>query len=110
MLPAYVPDAPNGTRELTISESLIAYDNGIFEPHCDVEGEVNMGDSAGAVHFPETPWQAPVMLTFQHSGMVRAQTLLQRWIWVKYCRSPVFQAAHFSISARWWSNTSDSIW
>ena len=70
MLPAYVPDAPNGTRELTIAESVIAYDNGVFEPYCTVEDEVKKGDTAGAIHFPDTPWKAPVFLTFQHSGMV----------------------------------------
>ncbi len=70
MLPAYVPDAPNGTRELTITDSVIAYDNGLFEPYHDVQDEVKKGDTAGAIHLPETPWRTPVTLHFQHDGMV----------------------------------------
>jgi predicted deacylase len=70
MLPSYVPDAPNGTRELTITDSVIAYDNGIFEPFCELEDEVKKGDAAGAIHFPDTPWRQPITLLFAHDGMV----------------------------------------
>lgn len=70
MLPSYVPDAANGTRELTITDTVIAYDNGIFEPFYKVEDQVTKGDAAGAIHFPETPWREPVTLYFGHDGMV----------------------------------------
>ncbi len=73
MLPAYKPDAANGTRELTIADSVIAYDNGLFEPYHRVENEVENGDVAGVINFPETPWRTPVPLTFQQGGMVLCQ-------------------------------------
>ncbi|MBS9718179.1 succinylglutamate desuccinylase/aspartoacylase family protein [Pseudohalocynthiibacter aestuariivivens] len=70
MLPGYEADAMNGTRELTITDSVIAYDNGLFEPFYDVEDVVKKGDSAGQIHFPEEPWREPKVLDFQHGGMV----------------------------------------
>ena len=70
MLPSYQPDAANGTRELTITDSVIAYDNGLFEPYCEIEDEIEDGAAAGAIHFPEEPWREPKILYFQHSGMV----------------------------------------
>ena len=70
MLSAYAPDAANGTRELTITDSVVAYDDGLFEPYFDVEDEVKEGDAAGAIHFPRDPWKEPKILYFQHDGMV----------------------------------------
>ncbi len=70
MLPSYVPDAAGGTRELTITDSVVAYDDGLFEPYFDVEDEVKEGDAAGAIHFPQDPWKEPKILYFQHDGMV----------------------------------------
>ena len=70
MLQSYTPDAGGKTRELTITDSVIAYDNGVFEPYQDVEDEVEKGDAAGAIHFPENPWQDPQILHFGHGGMV----------------------------------------
>ncbi len=70
MLPGYEPDATNGTRELTITDSVVAYDNGLFEPFCDVEDEVKDGDAAGQIHFPEEPWRDAKTVRFQHDGMV----------------------------------------
>lgn len=70
MLPSYQPDSAKGTRELTITDTVIAYDNGIFEPYCELEDEIEEGDPAGAIHFPEEPWREPKILHFQHNGMV----------------------------------------
>ncbi len=70
MLPSYTPDAAGGTRELTITDSVVAYDDGLFEPYFDVEDEVKEGDAAGAIHFPRDPWKEPKTLYFQHDGMV----------------------------------------
>ncbi len=70
MLPSYAPDAAGGTRELTITDSVVAYDDGLFEPYCDVEDEIKEGDAAGAIHFPQDPWKEPKILHFQHDGMV----------------------------------------
>lgn len=73
MLPAYQPGAANGTRELTISDTVIAYDNGIFEPYFEAEDQVEAGAAAGAIHFPEDPWRDPRVLHFGHAGMVLCQ-------------------------------------
>lgn len=70
MLPAYSPDAAGGTRELTITDTVTAYDVGIFEPYHDVETEVAKGDAAGAIHFPEEPWREPTVVHFAHGGMI----------------------------------------
>ncbi len=70
LLPSYLPDAAHGTRELTIAETVTAYDSGVFEPFADVQEEVRKGDTAGEIHFPEDPWRAPKALYFQEDGMV----------------------------------------
>jgi predicted deacylase len=70
MLPGYQPDATNGTRELTVTDSVISYDNGLFEPFYDIEDEIKAGDEAGAIHFPDEPWREPNIVHFRHNGMV----------------------------------------
>ncbi len=70
MLPTYEPDSENGTRELQLTDSVIAYDAGIFVPIFDTGDEVQSGDAAGEIHFPETPWRDPVIVHFKSDGMV----------------------------------------
>lgn len=70
MLPAQQTDAPNGTRELTIAETVTAYDDGLFEPYCDVEDMVQAGDAAGAIHFPLDPARLPKPIHFTQGGMI----------------------------------------
>ncbi len=70
LLPGYKPDAANGTRELTISSSVYAYDEGLFEPYHHIGDEVRSGDSAGVIHFPDTPLQEPKPTKFESNGVV----------------------------------------
>ena len=70
MLPAYQPDAANGTRELQITGSVYAYDTGLFEPFHELGDEVKAGDAAGAIHHPEEPWREPTIAHFQCDGML----------------------------------------
>lgn len=71
ILPGFKPDAArNQTRELTIVDSVIAYDPGMFEPFVDIGSHVQAGDMAGAIHFPNEPWREPVCPTFRAAGMV----------------------------------------
>lgn len=70
VLPGYVPDKANGTRELKISSSAYAYDIGLFEPFFEIGNEVAKGDRAGAIHFPDEPWRGPEPVKFDSSGVV----------------------------------------
>ena len=70
MLNGYEPDEANGTRELHITDSLIAYHNGVFEPYFDIEDEVAENEKAGAIHFPDEPWRESEILRFKHEGMI----------------------------------------
>ena len=47
-----------------------APDAGLFEPYVDLGAEVEAGQPAGAVHFPDTPWREPTIACFEHGGLV----------------------------------------
>jgi predicted deacylase len=47
-----------------------APDAGLFEPYVDLGDEVEAGQPAGAVHFPDTPWREPTIARFGHGGLV----------------------------------------
>jgi predicted deacylase len=47
-----------------------APDSGLFEPHVDLGDEVTKGQSAGMIHFPDTPWREPTPVAFAHDGLV----------------------------------------
>jgi len=49
---------------------LYAPDSGLFEPHVDLGAEVKAGQSAGLVHFPDTPWRDPSPVAFARAGLV----------------------------------------
>jgi len=45
-------------------------DVGLFEPVVNLGDEIQKGDLAGRVHFPETPWQTPADVHFTADGLV----------------------------------------
>jgi predicted deacylase len=45
-------------------------EDGMFEPLVELGDEVEKGQPAGRIYFPERPWQEPSLATFQRSGMV----------------------------------------
>lgn len=47
-----------------------AHDTGLYEPLVALGDTVKAGDPAAAVHFPETPWQEPVVERFEGDGVV----------------------------------------
>jgi predicted deacylase len=47
-----------------------APEDGLFEPYVELGDLVEAGQAAGAIHFPETPWQEPVEVAFERHGMV----------------------------------------
>jgi predicted deacylase len=65
-------DAP-GTRLVAVGAAdyyVHSPDDGLFEPLVDLGDEVEKGQPAGAVHFPETPWRDPSLAYFARSGLV----------------------------------------
>jgi len=45
-------------------------EDGLFEPFAQLRQDVVAGQSAGAVHFPGTPWRKEEVVTFETAGMV----------------------------------------
>ena len=65
--------SPRETRTLGVTSAkcfVYARDEGLFEPALDLGAEVEAGDLAGTVHFPETPWKASVPIQFETGGIV----------------------------------------
>lgn len=73
MLPAYQPEAPNGTRELQARGSVYAYDAGVYEPAKDIGDPVAEGETVGLVHRLDVPWAEPVPVVSPYAGMVLAK-------------------------------------
>lgn len=73
MLPAYRPDAANGTRELNVAGSVYAYDNGVFEPFREPGEAVASGEEIAAIHHPEEPWLAPAAVCSPYDGVALAK-------------------------------------
>jgi hypothetical protein len=66
-------DPPPATRLVYVGGAdyfVYAPDDGLFEPYVELGQMVEGGQAAGAVHFPETPWQSPVIAHFQRAGLV----------------------------------------
>ena len=81
MLPGHEPDATRGMRrmELTGPDYFVyARDEGLFEPYVDLLAEVKKGEPAGAIHHPETPWEAPTICHFEHDGLVICERIPAR--------------------------------
>jgi uncharacterized protein len=47
-----------------------APDSGLFEPYAELGDEVESGQSAGLIHFPDTPWREPSPVRFARNGVV----------------------------------------
>jgi len=76
MLPGYVPDAAEGTRELNVQGSIYAYQAGVFEPLKAIGDGVEVGEVVGRIHHPDTPLQAPDQIASPYGGMVLCQRAL----------------------------------
>ena len=68
-----VPASGETTRLLEAPDfSFFVYapDDGVFEPLVELGATVRMGDPAGLIHTPETPWRAPAAVAFEAAGIV----------------------------------------
>jgi uncharacterized protein len=67
-------DVPPPPSRILIVEGVDYYayapDSGIFEPYVCLGDEVHGGESAGAIHFPDTPWREPSPVYFARDGVV----------------------------------------
>lgn len=73
MLPDYVPDAADGTRELNSLGSVYAYNEGVFEPFKTIGDPVSEDEVVGLIHHPDTPQKAPDEVTSPYGGIVLCQ-------------------------------------
>lgn len=72
ILPAYEPDAAQGTRVLHAKGSVYAYDSGLFEPLKAIGQSVRCDEVVGLIHHPDTPGKAPDKVASPCGGMVLA--------------------------------------
>ncbi|MEA2807738.1 MAG: uncharacterized protein QOJ17_1879 [Rhodospirillaceae bacterium] len=52
------------------SNYVYCLEDGLFEPFARLRDEVVVGQPAGALHFPGTPWRKEELVTFESAGMV----------------------------------------
>ncbi len=57
MLPAYQPDALQGTRTMESVGMVYAYQNGVLEMHKNIGDPVARGETVALIHHPDTPLQ-----------------------------------------------------
>lgn len=72
---------PQPTRLLEVGGPdyyVYASENGVFEPLAEPGDTVMAGQPAARLHFPETPWTEPVLLTFHRKGVVLCKRMPSR--------------------------------
>lgn len=69
MLPDYVPDQAQGTRELNVNGSVYAYAAGLFEPLKSIGEDVVSGELVGLIHHPDAPAAEPDRITSPYQGI-----------------------------------------
>jgi hypothetical protein len=72
MLPDHTPDAARGTRKLFALGSVYADGAGMFEPLKTIGDDVAEGETVALIHHPDTPGQAPDVVTSPYGGLVLA--------------------------------------
>lgn len=79
-LPEDTPEAPP-TRYVEVrgdEHFVFAREDGVYEPLVELGDEVSAGQPAAALHFPETPWRAPVIESFKGHGVVICKRTMAR--------------------------------
>ena len=64
------PEQPTRMMQVIDDHYCYATEDGLFEPYVDLGDWVEAGQPAGALHRPETPWQAPAEVQFDSAGLV----------------------------------------
>jgi predicted deacylase len=73
MVDGQVAELPATIKYFSIADAanyVYAMEDGLFEPCVDLRQEVEVGQPAGTIHFPATPWRAPAEVTFTQGGFV----------------------------------------
>lgn len=73
MLPDYVPDPAQGTRELNARGSVYAYEDGLLEPLKEIGDAVAQGEVVGLIHHPKTPLKTPDEVVSPYGGIILCQ-------------------------------------
>ena len=68
--PGVPPPAVTRMTELLPEHYTYSSEDGLFEPRVDLGDEVQAGDLAGHIHFPETPARPAQAVTFASDGIV----------------------------------------
>jgi uncharacterized protein len=80
--PDLVPGPPPSPTRLTEIGGddyyVYASDGGLFEPLVDLGDEVKPGQPAARIHFHDTPWRTPEVLTFKRDGLVLCKRIPAR--------------------------------
>ena len=70
-LPVSEPAGPPRLFRLASDKSHVyAREEGLFEPLADIDDEVNTGQLAGYIHFPDAPWKSPEDVRFEMDAVV----------------------------------------
>ncbi len=72
-------------RRHPVRDFVYASATGVFEAYVKLGEMVAAGDPAGAIHFTETPWRSPEIITFGKSGTILkrrppARTKIGDWL------------------------------
>ena len=68
---AVPPASPTRLTEIGGDDYYVyASDGGLFEPLVELGDEVKPGQPAARIHFHDTPWRTPAVLTFKRDGLV----------------------------------------
>ncbi|OCX21586.1 succinylglutamate desuccinylase [Mesorhizobium hungaricum] len=76
LLPNVAVEAAPQTRFMTVkghSAFVYAHERGVFEPAAELGEEVESGQVAGHIHFPDLPTRDPETVVFQSSGLIAAR-------------------------------------
>ena len=69
-----IPDAPATPSRILRAPDFTYYayasEDGLYEPLVELGDEVEAGQPAALIHYPETPWREPAQVNFEQAGLV----------------------------------------
>ncbi|MBV1927563.1 MAG: succinylglutamate desuccinylase/aspartoacylase family protein [Rhodobacteraceae bacterium] len=76
MLPDYIPDQANGTREVNALGLVYAYEDGVLELLVNIGDAVSQNDIVALIHHPQTPWKDVDEVRTPYGGMILCKRAL----------------------------------
>ena len=76
MLPDYIPDQANGTREVNALGLVYAYEDGVLELLVNIGDAVSQNDLVALIHHPQTPWKDVDEVRTPYGGMILCKRAL----------------------------------